>query len=79
MWMLRALFEDINAAGIGIVIRKSHGGFVAAKCRLIQEVTDPLRAEFLAARKGLLFAWDMGCRNVHLEGDSKTVFDRFND
>ena len=40
---------------------------------------DPHKAELIAAREGLLFAWELGFRRVYLEGDAKNVYSRLKD
>lgn len=51
--------------GLGVVIRDSLGRFSP-----LPEIVDPLTAEALAAREGLLFALFCNQKKIQLEGDS---------
>ena len=46
---------------------------MAAKAMTIARWMDPLRAELLAIKEGLLFAWDLGIRSIHLECDLQSI------
>ena len=61
-----AIFEDQNMAGIGIVIWEHHANFVGAKCMRIPGTTNLQRAELMVAREGLIYAWEVGCRNIYI-------------
>ncbi|XVF35983.1 hypothetical protein REPUB_Repub19eG0019000 [Reevesia pubescens] len=68
-----ALRCPLNAGGVGIVIR-DHEGFVLGACAEFYEgVTDSLVIESIAAVQAILFAADMGFRNIILEGDCLQV------
>ena len=59
-----AIFEELNMAGIGIVIRDHEGRFIiAAKCAKLHGISDPYGVELLA---GLKHGWDVDATNVHL-------------
>ena len=70
-----ALSIEHQCSGIGIIIRDYAGLFMAGRILQIQACTDPHRAELLAAREGLPFAWENGFQKVILEGDARKVYD----
>ena len=67
-----AVFSAQKAVGVGLVIRDDKGRLEAALCR---KITAPMGAvEAKAFEAGLLFAKDVGVRDVILEGDSLVVY-----
>ena len=48
--------------------------FIAARAMRIEGCFDPHHVELLAAREGLIFAWDAGFRQIILEGDARNLF-----
>ena len=69
-----AISTDLNITGLGVVVRDSSGMFMAARALKIEGCLDPHRAELLAAREGIIFAWDAGFRQIILEGDARNVY-----
>ena len=67
-----AVFSAQKAVGVGLVIRDDKERLEAALCR---KITAPMGAvEAKAFEAGLLFAKDVGVRDVILEGDSLVVY-----
>ena len=65
-----AIFESLQAVGIGVVIR-DHLGFVkSALSRKIKTPFKPFETKAKAMEEGMRFAWDMGIRAAIFEGDS---------
>ena len=67
-----AMFDNIDEAGIGVVIRNAHGKAVASLAEKIQKPTSVIALELVAARRAALFAQEIGLHHV-LEGDSEFV------
>ena len=65
-----AIFEDLHAAGIGVVIRDEHGEVIAALAGKIPIPDSVLTLETLAARQAVQFVQELGLRNSIFEGDS---------
>ena len=73
-----AIFQDLNMAGISVVIRNSDGqviGTLSDKINLPASVND---VEALACRKAISFALELGVENVVLERDSETIIQALN-
>ena len=48
---------------------------VAARAIRIDDRANPHRAELLAAKEGLIFAWDAGFHHAIMEGDAHNVYE----
>nr|XP_023929661.1 uncharacterized protein LOC112040977 [Quercus suber] len=68
-----AVFAEIKAVGIGVVIRDMEGKVKAALCQKIKAPFGPVEAEAKAFEMGTQFAKDLGIRDVVIEGDSLIV------
>lgn len=69
-----AIFENLSAVGIGVVVRDHLGSVRAALSMKIQGLLGPLETEAKAMEEGLRFAWDRGLRTASFEGDSLVVY-----
>ena len=67
-----AIFEDISAVGIGVVVRNEHGEIIAAMAEKIPLPDSVFTLETLAARHAVLFVQELSLRNVVFEGDSES-------
>ena len=67
-----AMFDDIDEAGIGVVIRNAHGEVVASLAEKIQKPTSVIALELLAARRAAFFVEEIGLHHA-LGGDSEFV------
>ena len=66
-----ATFKDSRQCGLGVVVRNDKGEIMGA---LSKKIRSPLlEAEAKAAKCGLIFAWELGLREVIIEGDSQVV------
>lgn len=66
-----ATFKDSRQCGLGVVVRNDKGEIMEA---LSKKIRSPLlEAEAKAAKCGLIFAWELGLREVIIEGDSEAV------
>ncbi|XP_023882197.1 uncharacterized protein LOC111994540 [Quercus suber] len=68
-----AMFADIKASGIGVVVRNEKAEVMASLTAKGPPVQDSEEAEVLACRKALEFAVDAGFMDVVLEGDNMNV------
>ena len=66
-----AVFEDLNAAGIGVVVRDSHGEVLAAVAEIIPLPSSIHVFETLAAWRVIHFVQELGMHSSVLEGDSE--------
>ena len=57
-----------------MIIRDSKGKFIAVKAKSISLVSNPYSGELIATREGLLFTWELGLKDIQLEGDSNQVY-----
>ncbi|XVF21851.1 hypothetical protein REPUB_Repub12eG0125000 [Reevesia pubescens] len=73
-----ATSQPEKCGGCGVVIR-DYKGQVLGACSLFQEgIYDPLVTEAIPAVKSLIFAEEIGCRNIVLEGDALHVVSMLN-
>ena len=64
---------NLRLAGAGGLLRNSSGEWISG-FSLYLGLTSNNMAELAAIRRGLILAWDMGFKFIHLELDSMTVF-----
>ena len=64
-----AMFKESNEAGIEIVVRNQDGRVMAAMAKKIHHPTSVEILEFLAARRAVLFASELGFLQIIFEGD----------
>ena len=73
-----AIFQELGAAGIGVVIRDHEGkviGAILERIALLPSVED---VEALACRRAILFAREFSLQTVVFEGDSETIINSLN-
>ncbi|KAK9984138.1 hypothetical protein SO802_033663 [Lithocarpus litseifolius] len=68
-----AVFKEQRCCGIGVVIRNDKGQMMGALCKKITLPWGVLEAEAKAAKTGILLAWDLGLKDIVVEGDSQLV------
>ena len=73
-----AIFQDRDAAGLGIIIRNDYGLVMAALTQIIPLPTSVETVEVLAARRAVIFAFELGFDQVILEGDSAIAIQALN-
>lgn len=66
-----AVFDDLNSAGIGVVVRNSQGDIMAALSEQIPMPSSVLMLETLAARRAVLFIHELGFNSSSFECDSE--------
>ena len=67
------MFEEENAASIGVVIRDEKGHVMASLAEKIFHPNSVAIVETMAAVKAFTFAQDIGLSYLILEGDSEIV------
>ena len=68
-----AVFKDRGHYGIGVVVRNNKWQIMGALSKLFPFPLGALEIEAKAAEVGAAFAWDLGLRDIILEGESQTV------
>ena len=68
-----AVFNDINASGVGVVIRNDRGEVMVSFFAKGPRVVDSEEAEVLACRKALELAIDSGFTELVIEGNNASV------
>lgn len=64
-----AIFDDLSAAGMGVVVRNSQGEILAALSGKIPIPSSVLMVETLAARRAVLFIHELGMHSSSFEND----------
>nr|POF26615.1 hypothetical protein CFP56_78698 [Quercus suber] len=67
------IFDSVNSAGLGVVIRNCEGLVMASLSQLVHLRTMVIEEETLATRRALELAIELGFDNLVLEGDSKVL------
>lgn len=67
-----AVFEDLQEAGIGVVIRNSSGEVVASMFEKVPLPLSVVTLETMAARKAVQFVQDTGLHSSIFESNSET-------
>ena len=67
------MFKDLGYCGIGVVIRNDKGQMMGAMCKRVDFPLGAVEAEAKATEAGLLLAWDLGLKDIVVEGDSQLV------
>ena len=68
-----AVFKESSSTGIGVIIRDNRGKAIGALSMLIPLSNSVAVLEALACRRALLFAKEIGLRQVVFEGDFAMV------
>ena len=66
-----AVFEDLDAIGIGVVVRNSDGKVMAALSEIIPKPASVAALETLAARRAVQFVQELDMKDSIFEGDSE--------
>ena len=67
-----AIFEELDAAGVGVVVRNSSGELLAALSEIIPLPSSILALETIAARRAVSFLHELGLDSSIFEGDSES-------
>ena len=68
-----AVFREQGTCGIGVVIRNNKGLIMGAMSKKVLFTLRASEAEAMVAKAGILLAWDLGLKNIVLEGDAQLV------
>lgn len=71
--MYGATFKEHRNCGVGLVNRNEKGQMMGTVSKKIHYPLGALEVEAKAIEEGILFAWDLGLKNILLEGDSLAV------
>ena len=58
---------------MGVVIRNAQGEVMGTMSKKISRPLGAIEAEAKAMEVGILFAWDLGLKNIVVEGDSLAI------
>ena len=64
------VFKEQRCYGIGVVIRNDKGQMMGALCKKITLPWGALEAKAKAAETDIMLAWDLGLKDIVVEGDS---------
>ena len=68
-----AVFKEQGSIGVGVVIRNAQGEVMGVMSKEISRPLGAIKARAKAMEVGILFAWDLGLKNIVAEGDSLAV------
>nr|POE78215.1 hypothetical protein CFP56_62013 [Quercus suber] len=69
-----AIFKDLGAAGLGVIIRDSVGRVIGALAERIPLPSSVAMVEALACRRAVLFAMELSVFDATFEGDAEIVY-----
>ena len=72
------VFRDQGSIGVGVVIRNYRGELMGAISKKIHLPLGAIEAEAKAMEEGILLAWDLGLKNIIVQGDSLAVVQALN-
>ena len=72
-----AVFEGLEEAGIGVIVRNDRGEVLAALSEKIPYLGSVSLVEVLAARRAIQFFMELGITQSIFEGDSEIVYKAF--
>ena len=67
------VFSELDAAGLGVVIRDSCGSVIGALVERIPIPTSPAKVEVLACRRAMVFAKELNLMDIVFEGDAEQI------
>ncbi|XP_050251532.1 uncharacterized protein LOC126698394 [Quercus robur] len=73
-----AVFNNWGCCGFGVVIRNDKGELMGALCKKVEFPLGPIEAEAKATEASIYLAWDLGLKDIIVEGDSQQVIQALN-
>ena len=72
------VFKEQGCCGIGVVIRNDQRQLMGVMCKKVDFLLGVLEAEAKVAEAAILLAWDLGLKDIVVEGDSQLVIQALN-
>uniref|UniRef100_A0A2N9GNK1 RNase H type-1 domain-containing protein n=1 Tax=Fagus sylvatica TaxID=28930 RepID=A0A2N9GNK1_FAGSY len=72
------VFKETNEAGIGVIVRDSHGLVMASLTQKVRFPHSVLSIEAWAVKRSIQFALEIGITEAEFEGDSQTIVNALN-
>ena len=76
--MEAAIFKEQGTCGIGVVIKKNKGQIMGAMSKKVEFPLQALEAKAKAAEASILLTWDLGLKDIIVEGDAQMVIQALN-
>ena len=72
------MFTEAGQCGLGVVIRNDNRPLMGSLSKMFPYPLGAMEVEAKAVECGIIFAWEMGLKQVIVEGDSQVVIHALN-